>query len=129
MTAGGLEPVDPWQRLDPRRARAQVIRAGFGGRSAGGCPVGALQRPRQIFRFLNWTLQIDMESDRPPRMHRYRCLGESEDGTPCGAEGVESSDFATAQKWTAEHLRVEQDHRSYEHVVRTPWLMVPAEEP
>ncbi|MFD8315945.1 DUF7848 domain-containing protein [Kitasatospora purpeofusca] len=106
-----------------------MIRAGFGGRSAGGSPVGVLQRSRQVFRFLNWTLQIDLEPDRPPRMHRYRCLGESEDGTPCGAEGPESGDFATAQKWVAHHLRSEQDHRSYEHVTCTPWVVVPAEEP
>ncbi|MFC5663750.1 hypothetical protein ACFP3U_12230 [Kitasatospora misakiensis] len=62
-------------------------------------------------------------------VHRFRCVGEAEDGTPCGGEGPESSDFATAQKWPAEHLRDEQGHRSYEHVARTPWLMVPKEEP
>ncbi|MFJ8430779.1 hypothetical protein ACIQ9P_05720 [Kitasatospora sp. NPDC094019] len=111
--------MDPWQRLDPRR-----IRAGLGEQS-----VGTRPRPRQIFRFIAWTLRTDLEPDRPPRMHRYRCVGEAEDGTHCGAEGPESSDFATAQKWPAEHLRKEQNHRSYEHIVRTPWLMVPAEEP
>ncbi|MFJ2778517.1 hypothetical protein [Kitasatospora sp. NPDC087315] len=55
--------------------------------------------------------------------------GEYEDGQPCEEEGSVCDDFAEAQRWAYRHLKVHQDHRSYEHVAVTPWLMVPAEEP
>ncbi|MFJ6137892.1 hypothetical protein [Kitasatospora sp. NPDC092286] len=89
----------------------------------------AERRGRGPWRFLEWTLQADVAPDRPPVRHRFRCAGEYEDGQPCEEEGPVCDDFAEAQRWAYRHLKVHQDHRSYEHVAVTPWLMVPAEEP
>ncbi|MFD0278156.1 hypothetical protein ACFVHB_30200 [Kitasatospora sp. NPDC127111] len=84
---------------------------------------------RGLYRFLKWTLQPDVATDRPPAQHRFRCVGEAEDGTPCGAEGPASETFEDAQSWAFVHIDGHQDHRSYEHAYSAPWVVVPADEP
>ncbi|MGV9269377.1 DUF7848 domain-containing protein [Kitasatospora sp. NPDC003701] len=128
--ADKLEPVDPWDRLlqTPRRGLARAVKLGLDVQRASSEPP-PVRPARGLFKFLNWTLRIDLACDRPPALHRYRCAGEYEDGRPCGAEGQLVADFETAQRWPAAHLREHQDHRSYEHVMVTPWVMEPEEEP
>lgn len=84
---------------------------------------------RRVFRFLKWTITPDRACDAPPSRHMFRCLGEDEDGTPCGAQGPVTEDFQEAQAWPFHHLRDHQDHRGYAHVAEAPWLVVPEEEP
>jgi hypothetical protein len=83
-------------------------------------------KKRRFFRFIDWKLQ--REEDSPTR-HQFVCLGEAEDGTPCGAVGPVSEDFEEAQRWPFEHARGEPTHRSMAHVPVIPWNLSPKEEP
>ncbi|MGW2542719.1 DUF7848 domain-containing protein [Kitasatospora sp. NPDC001574] len=131
MTARRLEPVDPWTHLlrIPRNGLARVIQAGAEAESSTLASSSDAPRPlRGRWRFMDWVLRIDVEPDRPPVLHRYRCEGESEDGRPCAAQSPVTESFEVAQQWPGKHLRDHQDHRSYAHVVTTPWVMVPKDE-
>jgi hypothetical protein len=85
------------------------------------------QVTRSVMRFVNWTLRPDMEPDAPPITHRFRCLGEAEDGTPCGAVSEASEDFTTARDWVFAHVREQPEHRSFAEVIDRPWLVYPSD--
>lgn len=85
--------------------------------------------PRKLFRFLEWTLQADREPDATDVTFQYLCLAEDEDGKPCDAVGPVLTDLPKAQLWPFEHIKVQQEHRSYAHRVTMPAVMVPKEEP
>ncbi|WP_442973883.1 DUF7848 domain-containing protein [Saccharothrix sp. ST-888] len=59
----------------------------------------------------------------------YRCLGEDENGKPCGAEGPVCDDFETAQRWPFDHIESKQEHRSYVHAAVPQSGPTPSPEP
>lgn len=78
---------------------------------------------RRTFGYINWSLRPNREPDAPPTVFRFRCLTESEDSEPCGAESDESENFAVARDWTYGHMRAHPTHVSYAEVLVRPWVM------
>ncbi|MFF4408094.1 hypothetical protein [Streptomyces sp. NPDC001404] len=119
--AGGTEwtvaPADAQPASPEQRLGAEVTRANA--RSRG---VPAI---RGEYAFFDFTISPDMDPDAPPMLYRFRCLGEDDDGTPCGAESEESEDFEEARGWTFKHKKDQPEHTSYEEVLRRPWIMRP----
>ncbi|MCC3769739.1 hypothetical protein [Streptomyces sp. UNOC14_S4] len=80
---------------------------------------------RAQFAYRNWTITPDLEPDAPPTKHRFRCLGEDDDGKPCGAESKECAGLEDARGWAFQHLQERPEHTSYEQVLCRPWVMRP----
>lgn len=84
---------------------------------------------RQFFRFGEWTFTQDNGPDVPNQVHLMTCLGEAEDGTPCGGDSGERDTFDAVREWVRGHVQEHPDHRRFAQLSALHWVMTPEEEP
>ncbi|WP_051741918.1 DUF7848 domain-containing protein [Streptomyces xylophagus] len=78
---------------------------------------------RRTFRFVDWTLRPDHDTDAPPLRYAFRCLALDADDTECAAQSSPSNDPTEPQTWAFAHLREHPGHTSYAEVIERPWVM------